>query len=219
MKYSLLFVVAMCIFTASIFAADVAAPDDMSLFKSNYQHIQFGRIKANRYSFEAHTLKIEVDNSASFLMKSFESVRPVRQVSFHWRSDNSPGVIDAEHETQKAGDDAVFKIGLLLRSENVIENPLLPRWMRQVRTQLKYPSENIIYLVADAKHAVGEQWVNPYNRRVTMVSMMSSVSEGGWQRASYTFNDPVEVVAIWLMADGDNTKSRFTSYVKAIRLD
>ena len=164
-------------------------------------------------------------------MKAFESVKPVKQVSFKWRSDQLPKVKDAVHEKQRVGDDAVFKLGLLLKSENEIDNPLLPKWMKQVKSLLNYSSENMIYLVAGSKHVAGEQWPNPYNHRVTMVAMSSENIESklesridgefeeGWQQASYRFGEAVEVVAIWLMADGDNTGSSFTSYVKDIKLE
>ena len=96
---------------------------------------------------------------------------------------------------------------------------------------LNYSSENMIYLVAGSKHVAGEQWPNPYNHRVTMVAMSSENIESklesridgefeeGWQQASYRFGEAVEVVAIWLMDDGDNTGSSFTSYVKDIKLE
>ena len=223
MKYCNFSVLVMYMFPGLLLAADISAPDDLSLFESNYAHIQFGHIKANQYEFDERVLKVKVDSSASFLMKAFESVKPVWQVSFKWRSDRLPQVTDALHEKQKAGDDAVFKVGLLLRSENGIDNPLLPKWMRQVKSLLKHPSENMIYLVAGSKHVAGEQWPNPYNRRVTMMAMSSAgiedELEGGWQQASYRFGEPVEVVAIWLMADGDNTGSSFTSYVKDIIIE
>jgi len=231
MKPCCFFALAICLFPTQLLAADVSAPDDLSLFESNYTHIQFGRIKANQYEFESRVLNTRVDSSASFLMKAFESVKPVKQVSFKWRSDQLPEVKDAVHEKQKAGDDAVFKLGLLLKADNEIDNPFLPKWMRQVKSLLNYPSENMIYLVAGSKHVAGEQWPNPYNRRVTMVAMSAADIESkleskidgefeeGWQQASYQFGEAVEVVAVWLMADGDNTGSSFTSYVKDIIIE
>jgi hypothetical protein len=231
MKHRFFFVPAICMFPGLLLAADFAAPDDHSLFESNYTHIQFGRINANQYEFESRVLKTRVDSSASLLMKAFESVKPVEQVSFKWRSEQLPKVKDAVHEKQKAGDDAVFKLGLLLKADNEIDNPFLPKWMRQVKSLLNYPSENMIYLVAGSNHVAGEQWPNPYNRRVTMIAMsvanieskleskIDGEFEEGWQQASYRFGEAVEVVAIWLMADGDNTGASFTSYVKDIVIE
>jgi len=51
-----------------------------------------------------------------------------------------------------------------------------------------------------SKHPPGEQWPNPYNRRVIMISIPSRPVADGWQQASYRFLEPEAVVAIWLMA-------------------
>jgi hypothetical protein len=40
----------------------------------------------------------------------------------------------------------------------------------------------------------------------------------GWNKAYYQFSEPLKVVAIWLMADGDDTQSAFTVSVKNINL-
>lgn len=185
----------------------------------NFEHIEFRRIKSNRHSFDDQQLKIEVDNSASFLMKPFDEVRKVTRISFSWKSEGAPKIKNAEHEKSRPGDDAVFKLGLLLQAEEALSNPFLPSWMKRVEKLLKFPSENMLYLVADAKHAQGEQWLNPYNDRITMISMHSANEGQGWRRASYDFEIPLNVVAVWLMSDGDNTDSSFTSHVKNIIIE
>jgi hypothetical protein len=189
----------------------------------NFEHIVFRRIKANHHDYQNQQLQIEVDGSASFLMKPFNRVRQISRVSFAWRSDGRPQINNAQHEKQRAGDDAVFKLGLLLETDNALAdtlpNPFLPAWMKRVEKLLKFPSENMIYLVVDAKHAAGEQWINPYNRRVTMVAIDSLKNKQGWRQSSYRFEKPVNVVALWLMSDGDNTNSRFTAYIKNIKIE
>ena len=191
----------------------------VSLQADNFEHIQFKRIKASAYTFHDDQLKISVDDSASFLMKAFDTVKDVNKVSFEWRSEGAPKVKDAEHEEKRKGDDAVFKLGLLLETE---EDPFLPvirSWAKRVQALLKFPSEKMIYLTVDAKHTTGEQWRNPYNKRVTMVSVASVEQEQGWMKVSHQFKHPVKVVAIWLMADGDNTDSSFTSYIRNIHIE
>jgi hypothetical protein len=84
---------------------------------------------------------------------------------------------------------------------------------------LKFPSEKMINLVVAAKHASGEQWPNPYNKRVTTIAVGSVSSGQGWMKASYQFAQPVDVVGLWLMADGDNTSSSFSTYIKNISIE
>ncbi|MBL4712711.1 MAG: DUF3047 domain-containing protein [Gammaproteobacteria bacterium] len=185
----------------------------------NFEHIQFKRIQPNQYVYANQQLKIIVNDSASFLMKPFDSIKKIGQVSFEWRSEGAPKVKDAHHEEQKSGDDAVFKLGLLLESDDSSLMPFLPSWMKRVESLLTFPSENMINLVVAARHSPNTKWINPYNKRVTMISMASVKGENGWQQSSYQFEKPVNVVALWLMSDGDNTGSRFTVHVKNIKME
>ncbi|VAW53956.1 hypothetical protein MNBD_GAMMA05-1606 [hydrothermal vent metagenome] len=186
---------------------------------SSFEHIKFKKVKPNHHLFINQQLQINVNESASFLMQAFDHTQLVRRVSFEWRSDNLPRITNAQHEKQRSGDDAVFKLGLLLKTEESLSNPFIPKWMQQVESLLKFPSEDMIYLVANAKHKIGERWANPYNKRVTMISISSYVDQQGWNHASYQFESPVNVVALWLMSDGDNTNSSFTTRIKNIFIE
>lgn len=197
----------------------VSQAETFPLQAENFEHIQFRKIKANIHTYHNQQLKIAVDDSASLLMKPFDGVKQVNKVSFEWRSDGVPQVKSSQHELSRNGDDAVFKLGLLLKADDESLNPFVPPWLKQVRKLLKFPSENMIYLVADARHAPGEQWDNPYNRRVTMIAADGATGSQGWQQSSYQFEQPLDVVAIWLMSDGDNTHSRFTSYIRNIKIE
>lgn len=199
--------------------ATTALADTLDLRAATFEHIQFSKIKPNKHSYEKGSLKIEVDNSASFLMLPFDHVRKISKLSFDWRSEGKPQIKDAAQESARDGDDAVFKVGLLLRAEDDSLNPFLPSWMKRVKALLHFPSENMVDLVVDSKHAVGEQWTNPYNKRVLMVSIASEKGADGWWHTHYQSEQPLAVVAVWLMADGDNTDSKFTSYVKNISFE
>jgi hypothetical protein len=109
----------------------------ISLQADNFEHIQFKRIKANRYTFQQQ-LQIDVDNSASILMLPFETVKQLNKVSFEWHSEGGPLTKDSQHELKRSGDDAVFKLGLLLKSDSESINPFIPLWLKQVRKLLKF---------------------------------------------------------------------------------
>jgi len=196
-----------------------AKAENISLQADGFEHIQFKKIKASRYTFHGQLLQIDVDESASFLMLPFAAVKKINRVSFEWRSDGVPRLENAGQEEQRQGDDSVFKLGLLLKANDSFINPFLPSWMKRVEALLKFPSENMINLVVASKHAPGEQWPNPYNKRVTTVAIGSVENEQGWMQAAYQFDQPVDVVGLWLMADGDNTHSKFTVYIRNITLE
>ncbi len=184
-----------------------------------FEHIQFGKIQPTQYRFDNGVLIAEVDDSASFLMQAFDAVKTVVAVRFKWQTQGRLLVKNAAHETRRDGDDAVFKLGLLLKTGAALPNPFVPKWLKRVQALLKFPSENMLNLVAGAHHAAGEQWSGPYNSRVKMIAVKSAPDGQGWRQASHQLETPAEVVAIWLMADGDNTHSAFTTRVKAVELD
>jgi hypothetical protein len=193
------------------------APEKViTLTAGDFEHIRFSSKKPSLYSYQDNKLLIEVDNSASFLMQAFDKVKPVDKVAFEWRSQGAPAITDAAHEARRDGDDAVFKLGLLLASDSSPDDIFLPSWMRRVKELLHFDSEQMMFLVAGAKHPAGQHWQGPYNSRMTMISMISVTDQQGWNKAVYEFEEPVEVVAMWLMADGDDTHSTFITEIKNI---
>lgn len=197
-----------------------AQAEPVALSQHNTQHIQFRRIPPNQYHFEQDMLRIEVDDSASFLLLPFKQVKTVSTVHFDWMLESGElRLEDAAHEASRPGDDAVFKLGLLIEGDPGFGNPLAPKWLKQANAALTTPSNRMIYIVANAKHPAGESWTSPYNSKVEMIAAQGRALEAGWSRASYIFEQPVSVVGLWLMADGDSTDSRFSTRVKNIELE
>ena len=216
-RYILLPCTIILFFHANNLLADQSS-ETISLTPESFEHIQFKRITPSKYTFDSGVLKADVDGSSSILMMPFESVKTVNQVNFEWRSSGMPEVKDAEYEATKQGDDAVVKVGLLLKADETSFNPFAPKWLKRVNELLVFPSENMVYLVADAKHAVGDDWISPYNKRILMVPVSSKQGDDDWYKSVHQLEQPLEVVAIWIMADGDNTNSQFTSYIKNLHI-
>ena len=198
---------------------DVLA-ERVTLNQHEIQHIQFKRIPPNQYHFEHDRLHIEVDDSASFLLLPFKQVRSVSTVRYDWILETGELKLeDAADEASRTGDDAVFKLGLLIKGDPGLSNPLAPKWLKQANAALSTPSNRMIYIVANAKHPAGERWTSPYNSNVQMIAAHQRALADGWLQAYYEFDRPLSVVGLWLMADGDNTDSRFSSRVKNIALE
>lgn len=141
-------------------------------------------------------------------------------VRFDWQLESGTlNLRDAAQEAQRAGDDSLFKLGLMLVGPPQQTVLFAPDWLQQVNAALAFPSEMIIYVVANARHAAGEHWPNPYNKRVEMIAAQDRKLEAGWSEAKHVFATPVSVVGLWLMADGDNSQSSFKLRVKNIRLE
>ncbi|NNL06613.1 MAG: DUF3047 domain-containing protein [Gammaproteobacteria bacterium] len=184
------------------------------------EHIHFKRIKPNIVSFDNRVIRFSVNNSASFLLLAFDDIKNVNSVSFQWKAAGNLKKNGEQHERSRKGDDAWLRIGLILEGEPAhVPEPLLPRWMQQVRKTLKYPSNRMVYLVPGALHAPGTSWPSPFSDDVDMVSVSSSAASNGWKQVAHQFAESQRTVGLWIMADGDNTNSVFSSELRHLVID
>jgi len=189
--------------------------EQIVLDKNNFEHIHFKRIKPNQVRFNDDAIHFDVNKSASFLLLAFDDIRDIRTVSFQWKADGMLNKNSIEHEKSRKGDDAWLRVGLIIEGQpDHVPEPLLPRWMKQVRQTLKHQSGKMVYLIPDALHSPGETWKSPFSSDVDMISVDSSDLDGAWKQASYEFTIPQQVVGLWIMADGDNTGAIFESQLR-----
>jgi len=194
--------------------------EQIVLDEQNFEHIHFKRIKPNRVEFNQDAIHFDVNRSASFLLLAFNDIKNIRTVSFQWNADGMLNKDSVEHEKTRKGDDAWLRVGLIIKGQpEHIPEPLLPRWMKQVRQTLKHQSSNMIYLIPDAMHTPGETWKSPFSSNVDMISVNSTIMGGVWKQASYEFAKPQQAVGLWIMADGDNTGSIFESWLRNLVIE
>lgn len=205
------------VLTLLVSAMANAASESVDL--RSLHHIKFDKIDANEVMLSGDELRISVDSSASFMMLGFEEVQTVTGVNLLWRSEGQPALRDAEHERSKDGDDAVLKMALLLEGEYRGIDWFLPDWIEEARSRMHHESDELFYVVAASSNAPGENWGNPYNDNILMMPMQQSSAAEGRTLSSLRFDEPLRVVGIWLMADGDNTGSSFETFVYDISFD
>ena len=194
--------------------------EQIILDKHNFQHIHFKRIKPNIVTFSEDAIHFEVNKSASFLLFAFDEIKSFRSVSFEWKANGILNKNSVEHEKTRSGDDAWLRVGLIIEGQaEDIPEPLLPRWMKQVRKTLRYTSGRMIYLIPDARHAPGETWRSPFSSNVDMVSVGSSNTNDEWSNVTYEFTQPLQTIGLWIMADGDNTRSTFNSQLRNLIIE
>lgn len=198
----------------AILIAEEIMPDN-----KNTTHIIFKRIEPNNFYFKEDYLTIQVNNSASFLLLPFKDIKQVSSISLQWKKQGEINTKDAQHEETREGDDAYLRMGLVIEGEPIFNNPLAPKWVKQVRETLHHSSDNMIYLVAGSHHKSGQRWESPYSNNVEIIALGSNTKEDGWNFSEYKFENSLSVVGLWIMADGDNTQSTFTSMLKALTLN
>ena len=194
--------------------------EQIALHEGNFEHIHFRRIQPTAVSFDADTINFDVNRSSSFLLLAFDEVKNVRAVSFQWQADGMLNKASAAQEKTRKGDDAWLRVGLIISGEpELIPAALLPRWVARVRDVLKLPSDRMVYLIPDAWHAPGDTWKSPFSDNIDMISVESHAGPDGWKQVNHAFAKPLRSVGIWLMADGDNTDSIFTSRLRNLVIE
>ena len=185
-----------------------------------FEHIHFKRIKPNIVSFDDDAIRFNVNKSASFLLLAFDDIKTVRRVSFAWQASGILNKHSIEQEKTRKGDDAWIRVGLIISGEpEWVPDALLPRWSRQVKKTLRHPSDRMLYLIPGAMHAPGASWKSPYSTHIDMVSVASSRMDDNWQRVDHEFSEPQRAVGLWIMADGDDTGSIFSSQLRNLAID
>ena len=205
---------------ALVLLASQLHAEPVILDEHSVEHIHFKRINPNTVTFDNGVVRFSVNNSASFLLLTFDDVKNVNAVAFQWKAAGTLNKNSAQHEKSRKGDDAWLRVGLILEGEpGHIPEPLLPRWMQQVRKTLKHPSNRMIYLLPGAMHAPGTGWNSPFSDDVDMVSVSSSPASDGWKQVEHRFAESQRTVGLWIMADGDNTRSVFSSQLRNLVID
>lgn len=209
------FLLMICLFCISI---QTASGKLLNLDTKGFIPITFEDIPATRYEQKDGYIAITVDRSASFLLKAFDSVKEVKKVRLQWRSEGELNIHTAELAKGKKGDDAKIRIGLLLEGEPSFIPFFVPDWLEEVNRHLKAPSNGLVYVVSGVPIPSGEHWPSPYADEISMFSAFNRILEDGWTESIYEFKTPLKIVGLWIMADGDNSESRFQTDLRALEL-
>ena len=186
---------------------------------ARFAHISMGDAPPTGYRNSGSALVMQVRSSASYLLLPLAAPQTVRGVQLRWRSAGARRVRTAAAEETKAGDDHLLRVGLILAGDAPSIPPFAPAWVKTIRERLTSPSNRMIYLVAGARHAPGSRWRNPYADSIDNVALPTAVAGDGWTRSAIVLDRPVEVVGLWLMADGDDSGSSFETTLAELQLE
>ena len=188
-----------------------------------FKHIEFSKLIPNNFTKKINHINIDVNNSSSFLIIPFEDIVTTNKVSFLWKSKGLIKIKDKNHEKSKLGDDAILRIGLITMKKN--PNKLIgnifgkPGWLRDVEETLVHKSGGLIYLLPKTKNKYPETWNSPYSSLIKMVPTKTIFFSNDWNKSNIIFKKYFEVIGVIIMADGDNTNSKFETQLKSISLD
>lgn len=191
---------------------------EASLLVKDYEEISFDDIPKTKYSNVDGQLLSIVKKSSSILLQPFSKKQTVKTVKVVWKKTGDLKTKSFDHETTKSGDDAYFRVGLIVSGEAPTIPFFAPAWIKKSKEILKLPSDKMIYLTVGSKAAAGKTWPSPYSGSIESMAPQKSVSTGEWTTSEFTLSKATEIVGLWIFADGDNTESSFNVSVKSIEI-
>lgn len=209
------------IFFVSVYVVLNSNLYSFSINVKDYNHVTFKSIAETVYTNTdlegTRVLQMQVASSASFLFYPFDKMSEVRGLSLVWRTSGSINISSHDEEKKKSGDDYPLRIGLALSGARPWLPFFAPMWLKMLDQILKLPSDRLLYFVLGSKAQSDESWLSPFSSEISYKSLTSR-EEGGWMLANYSFDVPYKIVGVWIMADGDQTKSSFITTLKELNL-
>ena len=190
-------------------ASGLAAEAWHPLASEKFERVSFNGVAPTVYRAEGESLTMQVDKSAAALVAGFANARPLHQLRFEWKSSIDGLAASAKAEESKAGDDAILRIGLLLAGPAPSVPFFAPAWIKAVGKLMKQGSDRMLYLTAGSRHAPGQSWKSPYASSIENRALAAEPLAEGWQTSQFKSETPLQVVGLWLMADGDDTRQSF----------
>ena len=142
----------------------------------------------------------------------------ISKLRVSWKMNGFVKGASSETEKIKEGDDFPLRIGLMIKGSKPIVPFFAPAWAKALGDLMVLPSNHMVYFVLGAKSSPGEIWKSPFSNSIETRAVQSIQNDSGWSIADQTFS-PIEVVGLWIMGDGDNTKSVFSASVNELVLE
>lgn len=188
------------------------------LIGTSFKTITFADKPPTAYTITDTHLQMAVDQSASALILPFTKVHRVKRVNFQWKSSGRTNAKDKTEEQSRRGDDFVARVGLIIAGDPPFVPFFAPAWVKAIRDHMLLPANRLLYVVPDTRTSPGERWTSAFSSSIEYIAARSVPQTDGWSLVGQDVGD-VDVVGLWLMADGDDTKAAFTTQVRSLNLD
>lgn len=216
MKKALL--IALAIFAAPSLAFDVPV-GDLAAWKT----LAFRNIAANTVTANDQGLHIAVRKSASPLVYKLDAPLTVTAVTVDAIWAGALKLPENTVQGEAGADDFVLKLGVVEagdRKLNWLQRRIAADWLQQLFKLAPAGTgvRRINFLSTTQQQAlVGTARVHPLNDLLyeTRVTYLPSPGEF---TMTYRFPEPVDVLGLWISADGDDTASNFDLQIRRITL-
>ncbi|MGQ0650764.1 MAG: hypothetical protein ACT4P4_00630 [Betaproteobacteria bacterium] len=191
--------------------------------QGRWQALQYSSIAPHRIRFSPAGLEIAVEASAMPLIYPLASPVAVRSVRVQGRILEGALLVPPQKQGEKGADDYVLRVGLVEpggRTLNFLQRQVAAAWVRKL-FELAPPGGGISRIhflnVGAEKAHLGRQRVHPLSE-LLVEKVVALPRQDGRFDFTHVLERPLQALAGWLSADGDDTQSRYRLLVEAIEL-
>lgn len=173
--------------------------------------LKYSKLKKNDVKFSKE-LSISVDQSASPLFYVFDKSKSISNIEVE-------GSINIDEEIKENIDDRYFQIGLIYEGDykpNSFVKIFLPEWMKTLIKVGKGKGLGSVHFYGIG----GDKKVKQKVRDLKLIfENVVSINKDGSFKFSKTLSKKDKVLGLWLRSDGDESKAKFQTIIKSIKLE
>jgi hypothetical protein len=194
----------------------------LQLDNPQWQALKYKNIRANRVSQIKGGLQIEIDSSASPLIFVFDEPQTIRDISVMGKMGRLPIIPKGVQQGDKGADDFPFRLGLVLEGEknlNFGQKLIATEWVKILFALAPSGTgiDHVKFLnLANPGYIGWQQREQAGGKGLFTETIVNQVKPEENFDLNYTLPMPESVIAIWISADGDDTKSNFSLSVNSI---
>lgn len=190
--------------------------------EKSWETLSFPEIPSNEISFAPGALQVTVEDSASALLHFFAETQWVTKIRIRGKVEGA--LHDAPTEQVKSPRDALLRVGLIEKGQrqmNPFQRIAAPQWLEDLEKRVLQRAEGIdcihCYHLLPDRSSLGPMQEHPGTSFLRQKNHAAPDSEGNFDFL-IEHEDPLPLIGLWLLADGDDTKSKFTITITKIEI-
>ena len=188
----------------------------------NWQVLQYRKIASNQVDFSETGMTIDVDASASPIIYPLAEPIIVSRVDVRGRLSETLD-LDTSRQGDGEHDDFSLKIGLVVSGDKRLSRMQVwfkPDWIVTLFGLAPEGTgiDNVHFLNAvQGPEQLNRERVHPLSELI-LENNVWLLDQPGRFELSHRLETPLEVIAVWLSSDGDNSGSAFTTRIESLTL-
>ena len=202
-----------------IFAATFAVPLQQM---TDWHLLQYSGIAPNQVSFTQQGMTVKVMESASPIIYPLDEARLVRRIEVAGTL-NKLLTLDTAKQGLRDNDDFSLKIGLVVAGDktlNSLQKLFSADWLKTLYELAPeghgVDSTYFLNAVQDSTR-LGQQRQHPMSELIFENNVWLLDKPGDFALA-YNLDKPLQVIAIWISIDGDDSRSNYSTLIKSLHL-